>query len=172
MITTVPTFSVSPLTERVDHYTVGEGKFGVTPYTPEKPYITTMGLYICKAIAIHNPATKRGLLAHLSYTYDLEKSIDTIVESFGPEIADADVQLVRTTEYRDPEWPVVDDIARAMARHDPQSIAIDLNPQSHRVRGVALNLAEGSLHELDFETMDQWSGAQSIALNQPIDPYS
>lgn len=170
MITTVSTFTASPLNERIDHYMVSEGKFAVAPHNPEKPYITTMGLYVCKAIAIHNPATQRGLLAHLAYTPDLEGAIDTIMKAYGPEVEAADVRLVRANEGKGPNWPHINDVARTIARYNPQSVTMDINPAGHLTRGVALNLAEGSIHELDQGAIHKWSGSHSLELNQYINP--
>ena len=51
---------------------------------------------ICKAIAIYNPRSKYGLLAHMTLSADIEASLDSIVAGYDNNLADSNVSVVHT----------------------------------------------------------------------------
>lgn len=163
------TFSTQPIDRKINFHSVSEGSFIVADHSPERPFLATMGLFTCKAIAIYSPESQKGLLAHLSHARLMDFDIKRLVWQFGDDIETADVQIVQAQQSQDEvEWPSSDTIATELSRYTPASIAIDRNTESHEIRGVALDLADGILYELDNETGDMWHGSVDFSRNNPI----
>lgn len=173
----IRTFSTSPLDRKIDFYSVSEGYFVAADHTPERPFLATMGLFTCKAIAMYSPEAQRGLLAHLSHARMVDLDIERLVRQFGNGFEDAVVQIVQAQQHTDErEWPTADMIATEVTKHSPSSIAIDRNEDGLQIRGVALDLADGKIYELDNEfadeLADEWHGSVDFSRNIPIDPLS
>ncbi len=165
------TFSTRPMDRKINFHAVREGDFVVADYSPELPYVATMGLFTCKAIAVHSRESGRGLLAHLSHTRMLDFDIERLVRQFGDGFEAATVQIVQTQQSQDEvKWPSSDTIAEELSRYAPASIAIDRNTEGREIRGVALDLADGILYELDNETADVWHGSVDFSGTTPISP--
>ncbi len=152
-------FTTVPLTEKIDFHAVGEGEFVVAASSAERPFIATMGLYVCKAVSIYSPERQKGLLAHISYTPNLIETVSGLCSFFG-KLQDADVKIVQTKQA-DPSkgWPTSDAIAEVIADRNPSTITIDRNQTDRETRGVALDLVNGQLYEADHEDADNWQGA-------------
>ncbi len=167
------TFSTQPMDRKINFHSVSEGSFIVADHSPERPFLATMGLFTCKAIAIYSPESQRGLLAHMSHARLLEFDIERLVRQFGDDFEAASVQIVETQQHaNEVEWPTTDRIATELARYAPADITIDRNVDAREIRGVALDLSDGVLYELDNEVADEWYGSVDFSRNVNIDPLS
>ncbi|MCX6727773.1 MAG: hypothetical protein NTX11_03110 [Candidatus Saccharibacteria bacterium] len=165
------TFSAQPIDRKINFHSVSEGFFVVADHSPERPFLATLGLFTCKAIAVHSPESQRGLLAHLSHAQLLDLDIERLVRQFGDGFEAASVQIVQTQQHgNEVEWPSSDRIATEVCKYAPASISIDRNVDAHEIRGVALDLTNGALYELDNESADMWHGSVEFSKNTPISP--
>lgn len=161
-------FNAEPLGRKIDFHYVGEGDFAMSSYEPARPFMATMGLYICKAVSIYEPTQRRGLLAHVAFTPNVQQDISGLLDFFGDGVEASDVQIVKTQQDRSPCWPTTETIAELIAERNPRNISVDINPNEHLVRSIALDLADGKLYEIDPHNPDQWHGSQDQANSQPI----
>lgn len=167
------TFFTVPIDRKINFYSVGEGDFVVANHSPEKPYLATMGLFTCKAIAIYSHESQRGLLAHLAQSRLLDLDIERLVRQFGDKFSEASVQIVKTQQANDDiVWPASEAVASELLKYGPSDISIDNNVDNRQIRGVALDLADGVLYELDHDRADEWHGSVDFSKNVSIDPLS
>jgi len=149
-------------------YRVNENRFVVARYTPERPYIITYGISACKGVVISSPEEQRGLVGHLSAGGNLEENLDRLVQGYESNLDEADVHVVRAIQSDPNFWPPIEAICEYFLQHNPRTLAIDNNPTGTQIRGIAINLADGRVSEIDRASGWTWSELQDTSLNQPI----
>ncbi len=141
-------------------YRVGEGRYGMAQYSPDKPHLLTYTLSACKALAFSEESTKRGLLAHLALVRDLEKVTTGLVNEFGGSLAQTDVYLAmgayqaKKLRFEDGNWPTIDDLIKVISKHKPGRIFVEDKP-AEPYRNYTLDLVAGQLKEI--EGLEFWS---------------
>lgn len=152
----IPSLGNTWLNEEVNCVFVEENEYFVSEYSVEESYIATHGLHVCKGIAIYSPESKRGLLAHLSHVEQLDSSLETLVSAFAQDITTAEVTIVMAIQDREEGlWATtVDEIADQFTDLGANNINIDRNRSNRIIRGIAFNLEDGRVSEL--ETEDPW----------------
>ena len=143
-------FDTEPLTGLMAYQLVSEGDYATVNHAPDTSHIATLGIYTCKAITLHNPSEQYGTMIHLNGTTSVQNTLRPIVDTYGSDITAADVAIVEATIDEDTFlWPSSESIANYFMQFNPRSLRIDYNPTQRAERAVALDLATGTLHEVD-----------------------
>lgn len=165
--------------EPLNAYRVGEGRYGMVSFSPERPYLITYGLSACKALVIYDSKGRKGLIAHLSTVKDLDGVINGLFSEFQADLDQVVVSVVvgssedrggaanlGTQEQR--YWTSLEQLVNAIVVHHPKTIQIDGKYNTHP-RGIALNLKTGEVKEIDNSKGWTWSNQQVTSINRRID---
>ncbi|OGE27034.1 hypothetical protein A3C32_03770 [Candidatus Daviesbacteria bacterium RIFCSPHIGHO2_02_FULL_41_14] len=171
--------SEDKMLEPLNAHRIGEGRYGIASFSPEKPYLITYGLSACKAVVMYDPKDHKGLIAHFSAVKDLDKIIKGLFSEFQGTLDEATVCVVvgssegtadaagfGTQERR--FWPTPEQLVNDVTTHHPKIILIDDKYNPHP-RGIALNLETGEVKEIDNSKGWTWSDQQDTSLNRRID---
>jgi len=144
-------FSTGSLDYPIDAIIVPEAKYSVAEYNDDANYIATLGLYVCKGLVLYNPSVKRGLVGHLSYTEDLDRSMETMLNAFDSNLRDSEVSVIQTQSNNGvslyDHWPSTNTIADYLLNNGANEVNVDLNVDNRFVRGIALDLKNGNILE-------------------------
>ena len=173
--------SKDKISEPLNAYRVGEGRYGMISLSPERPYLITYGLSACKAVVIYDARVHKGLIAHLSTVKDLSKVINGLFSEFQGDLDQAIVSVVvgssegrgddanfRTQEHR--YWTSLERLVDAIVVYHPKTIQIDDKYNTHS-KGIALNLETGEVREIDSSKGWTWSDQQDTSINRRIDEF-
>ena len=73
------------------------------------------------------------------------------------DMHDCDVCVVQGTQAGNPFWPTLEDIASYFMRNNPRTLRLDNNTAGPAIRGIALNLTNGKVSEIDGSKGWTWS---------------
>jgi len=140
-------FNAGPLAQPIRHWEIPEGEYGQSIPNREFDHILTLGVQTCKAITLHTPDARFGLLAHLDGTTRSDEVLSNMLHSYPYPVSETDVSILQatTSEYTR-LWPDIESIAGFFMRHNPRSLRLDYNRGHGPIRGVALNLQTGTVH--------------------------
>ena len=142
----------------IDAIEVDEGELLAMDYAPETPYLATLGIFTCKAIAIHSPETGQGILAHLSLTPYPEVSLTHIVERYQGDIEVSNVSILQSAAAGAKigrGWPSIEMIGEFFVGQGARSVSRDLDRTSVDIfglRGMALHLLTGEVTDLNYQS--------------------
>lgn len=150
-------FTTEQLETKVSAAVVPEGKFGVAEFGSGESHIATLGLYICKGVVLYNPAKQRGLLAHVAYTTDLDRALDTIIDAFDTDLAASQVSIVKTNQAEESgqikvlngnAWPSTNRLAQTLLDKGAKRVNVDMNRAKSDARGIVLSTEDGKIFEI------------------------
>lgn len=153
--------------EPLNSHRVGENRYDIATYSQERPYLITYGLSACKALVFYNSTEKKGFIAHISVTGNLKDVIDRFIADLG-NLTDADCYVVNGGRQAEGgQWPEVESLIVELSRYQPKSLSINRSGVD-KPRGVALNLENGELSEIDNSSGWTWSDSQDVTINKRI----
>lgn len=164
------------IVEPLNAYRIGEGRFGIARFSPSKPYIVTMGLSACKGLSFYREDTRLGLLAHIAVVSEPDKIICGLVNEVGGTLKGVGVNLVMghhqamnsdTGFFWDGKWPTIDELIKEIQKYSPSSFKVDTH--ANHIKGLALNLEDGELREIEGSNGWSWSDQHDTSLNRRLD---
>ncbi len=75
--------SVEKIPEPLDAHRVHEGKYIISGYNSERPYLSTYGIDSCRALVFYESSQKKGLMSHLARVKNSKEAINNLISSFG-----------------------------------------------------------------------------------------
>jgi hypothetical protein len=164
-------FTALPLREPAVYCEVLEGEYMIGDPSDHYDHLVTFGLITCKAISIHNPATERGLLAHLDGTMNLPSLLDKVAEAYDDDLTGTDIKVVQASTDDDTLlWPPIEKIAGYFEQYTPRSLLIDVNETGLAVRGIALNLRTGDVQDVRRTSPAMTESRQILKRSTPLRP--
>lgn len=155
---------------------VDQDYYAISNRTNGLPHVATYGLDVCKGIAIFNPLSGRGLIAHLASVDNLEESLSRILTAYEEPMEDAVVTLVKThdSETYGPDtsqynwhFPDFEDVCRFFEGQNPARLLTDSNLGDLDHRGIALNLHTGEVTDMVRPDLG-WSWEQGSEQEFPL----
>ena len=141
-------FEIPPLEEDIDYLAVHEYDFAVATPNPDFDHLVTERVNICKAVAMYHQDTRQGLLAHLSSSLHITKSLDALTDAFERDMHEVDVSIMAAADSSNRwQWPSLESICDHFMHTNPRSLRVDAG-NGKPIRGFALDLKTGDIKEI------------------------
>lgn len=122
-------------------YCVEQGAYIIAEYSPDKPYLLTGGIGVCKDIVFYDRVSRKGLMCHLATALHLDKVLKGLIFEFGGDLSTTTVYVVPGP------FDSAKRIAEKINDYNPEELFITKS-RVNLARGVLLNLETGELEEI------------------------